>query len=402
MATRKDFAKRVADQARRMGWEVKNRKDGGWDVTCPDNFRIQLHLTPSDVNAEKVIMRELENHGWNEAVDEYVSLTEQERQNRLAAAQAENQRRLDQAQQQADALARAAGQSRVPWDVLLNPQPVPKTFERVLVTPELATKLLDLNTGNRPVRDREVELWQNVIERGEFRYTHQGIAVDSNGVLQDGQHRATAIVRSGIAVEMQVSVGMPPENFDAIDNGLRRNFRDVVARLGIANAARVGSAARLLLIMDEYPKRSFGDKVSNAEVSHYLQRRVTLAGGEETSLGDLIYQATVEAQQHWAAYRINVTGTAAFLTRVWQLLGTENAELQDFLAGLRSGVDLSSSDPRLALRRVMLSPSNSVRTMTHVHYAYIVKSWNKFVKNTPTKVLNFRPKAEDIPKIIVP
>lgn len=399
MATRRDFGRKLAERARKMAWPVTNHKDGGWIIQCPDGFKVQIHLTPSDVNADDHIMQELNRHGWADAEAEFSRLSEENRQQRLLEAQEENRRRLDNAQQHADALARAAGQTRVPEIVLLTPAPFPKTFERVLVTPELAGKILDLNTTNRPIRRPEVELWRNVIERGEFRYTHQGVAIDDTGVLQDGQHRLTAVHEAGIPVEMQISVGMPKENFNAIDNGLRRTFGDIASHLGLANFNRVGTVARLLLIFDEYPRRPFNDKVSNAEVATYLQQNYL---DEGISIGQAIHLATNESQMHWHAYRINGNGAAVGIYKLWQLFGRNDALVLDFLEGLKSGIDLGATDPRLALRRVMSSPTNGVIRSAQNHLGFFIKAWNKHAKGESTKILSFRPKQEDIPRIYVP
>ena len=43
--------------------------------------------------------------------------------------------------------------------------------------------------------------------------THQGIAFDENGVLQDGQHRLCAIVSANKPVDMMVTSGLSPDNF---------------------------------------------------------------------------------------------------------------------------------------------------------------------------------------------
>lgn len=397
-ATRKTFGLNLAKRARTMGWNVSHHKDGGWKIQAPDGHVVQIHLTPSDINADEHVMQELRRHGWDEAEKEYNRLSEDKRMERVRAVQAESRRRLDQAQQQADALARAAGQSRVPEAVLLAPSPIAKTFERVLVTPELAQRMLDLNTANRPIRRGDVALWRNVIESGEFRYTHQGVAIDETGVLQDGQHRLTGVVESGIAVEMQVSIGMPKENFNAIDSGLRRNFRDVAHNLGIPSAGRVGSVARMLIILEDYPKRNFGDKVSNTEVANFLAQPYQEEG---ILVGQAIHMAVNESQLQWQAYRINSTAAATGIFRLWQVLGREDELVIEFLDGLKSGIDLGPEDARLALRRVLLTPSTRARTAYH-HLGLFTKTWNKFVKNESVKVLSFRTKIEDLPRLNFP
>ena len=399
-ATRRAFGQGLAKRARNfVGWEVSNHKDGGWKIKAPDGHVVQIHLTPSDINADEHVMNELLKHGWAESEAEYNRLSEDKRVLRVKEAQEANQRRLDQMQREADALARAAGQSRVSPAVLLSPAPFPKTFERVLVTPELAQQLLDLNTGNRQLRKSDTELWRNVIERGEFRYTHQGVAVDVNGVLQDGQHRLTGVVESGIPVEMQVSIGMPPENFNAIDNGLRRNFRDVAYKMGLGSPGRVGSAARLLVILDEYPKRSFGDKVSNTEVADFLSSSFNEEG---LTNGQVLQMAVNESQMQWQSYRVNSTAAATAIFRLWKVLGFDNVFVTEFLEGLKNGVELGAEDARLALRRYMLSPNSNHSRSAYIHLGLFIKAWNKFVQNQNVKVLSFRSKVEDLPKFYFP
>lgn len=399
-ATRRAFGQGLAKRARNfIGWEVSNHKDGGWKIKAPDGHVVQIHLTPSDINADEHVMNELLKHGWAESEAEYNRLSEDKRVLRVKEAQEANQRRLDQMQREADALSRAAGQSRVSPAVLLSPAPFPKTFERVLVTPELAQQLLDLNTGNRQLRKSDTELWRNVIERGEFRYTHQGVAVDVNGVLQDGQHRLTGVVESGIPVEMQVSIGMPPENFNAIDNGLRRNFRDVAYKMGLGSPGRVGSAARLLVILDEYPKRSFGDKVSNTEVADFLSSSFNEEG---LTNGQVLQMAVNESQMQWQSYRVNSTAASTAIFRLWKVLGFDNVLVTEFLDGLKNGVELGAEDARLALRRYMLSPNSNHSRSAYIHLGLFIKAWNKFVTNAPVKVLSFRSKVEDLPKFYFP
>lgn len=400
MSTRSTFGRTVVARARRIGWRIDDLPSGGWVITCPDKHRVQIHTTPSDVNAEATIIRDLNKHGFAEAEEEFNRLSEDKRVERLQAAKEENQRRLDAAQKQADALAQAAtGQNRVPEEFILNPCALPKTFERVLVTPELAAKLLNLNTANRPIRTAEVDLWKEVIERGAWHYTHQGIAIDSDGVLQDGQHRLSAVVKSGVSVTLQISVGMPPENFNAIDNGLRRTFGDVAFKFGFLNPSKVGSVARMLLIYNEYPMRQFSSKVNNAEVAEFLSRSFK---GSELMVGEKVHLAVNEAQTHWQYYRINTTAFATVVFKLWELLGEDDLKVNEFLEGLRSGANLSDEDSRLALRRVVQSPTNkSPRTATN-HLALTVKAFNRFVQDKPTKVLAYRSKVEDMPKIFVP
>ncbi len=79
--------------------------------------------------------------------------------------------------------------------------------------------------------------------------THQGFALDLHGCLIDGQHRAQAIIDTGISVTAQVTYGLDPDAFAAIDGGRVRTTGDYVAQAtGMAqnNANYYGAALKIL------------------------------------------------------------------------------------------------------------------------------------------------------------
>lgn len=405
MSTRQTFAYEITARARRIGWPVTLVSNGAWKITAPEYTdpetaetqpmrAIQVHLTSSDVNAERTIMRDLNKHGFDKAELEWQQKDEKERLTKLQKVAEANQKDLDRAQQHADSVARAAGQSRVDWNILLNPYPVPKTFERVLITPELAEELLKLNTNNRPLRPKETDVWADVIRKGDWKYTHQGVALDVDAVLQDGQHRLSGIALSGVPCEMQVSIGMPKENFSAIDNGLRRTFGDVVQHYGLPNRNRVGTAARIVLLYNDWPTRSFNTKVSNSEVATFITKQFD----EKRTVGDVIVEASYKAQTLGKGSRLNVSAATAGIFKLWELVGEGNEKVREFIKGMTDGLEMTETDPRWVLRRYLISGQN--RTTVH-HLALFIKAWNKFVVGAETKAISMR-KTEDIPMVMVP
>jgi hypothetical protein len=96
------------------------------------------------------------------------------------------------------------------------------------VTPEYANVLLGNNDGNRKVRAKIVAFYASEMELGRWQLTHQGIAISENGRVLDGQHRLSAIVKSGVSVEMTVSRGCKDSSFEMMDVGLLRNVSDTV------------------------------------------------------------------------------------------------------------------------------------------------------------------------------
>ena len=99
------------------------------------------------------------------------------------------------------------------------------------VTPELAKFWLTYNDTNRKVRNNNTDAFVHLIEQGEFRLTHQGMAFEGDKRnpkrLQDGQHRCLAIIKTGQPQQMMVSWNCPPEMFACVDSGAMRNFKDL-------------------------------------------------------------------------------------------------------------------------------------------------------------------------------
>lgn len=109
----------------------------------------------------------------------------------------------------------------------------------VTVTPEMARDWLGKNFGNRKLRERTVDGLAEAIQRGEWVLSHQGISFGKSGNLLDGQHRLSAIERSGRSVQLMVSWDVDDDAFRVLDIGLKRGVADILAiQLGHAAVAR--------------------------------------------------------------------------------------------------------------------------------------------------------------------
>jgi hypothetical protein len=106
------------------------------------------------------------------------------------------------------------------------------------ITPAMAEKMLnEANTRtekgeflNRMISERRVRQLATAMNKGRWLVTHQGIALDTNGNLLDGQHRLWAVMRSGCTVPMAVTTGLPVGNrgnktMDVLDIGKPRTVR---------------------------------------------------------------------------------------------------------------------------------------------------------------------------------
>jgi hypothetical protein len=119
----------------------------------------------------------------------------------------------------------------------------------VQITQTMARDMLKFNVDhNRKVRLQSVAMWLSRFRRGEYLPTHQGIAFDSNGNLIDGQHRLLAALEMppGFTFWCDVTVGLSPAAFAAIDSGLVRSPAEL---LGIPQG--LSACGRFLALVAE-------------------------------------------------------------------------------------------------------------------------------------------------------
>jgi hypothetical protein len=109
------------------------------------------------------------------------------------------------------------------------------------MTPVKAKRFLKRNTANyRKMKPRIVSRYADAMRKGEWRFTHQSIAVSVKGILLDGQHRLQAIVDSGVTILMVVCWNAPDGSRYESDTGVVRTNVDFVdGVLKLEGASRI-------------------------------------------------------------------------------------------------------------------------------------------------------------------
>ncbi|GAA2260514.1 hypothetical protein GCM10010232_59670 [Streptomyces amakusaensis] len=108
----------------------------------------------------------------------------------------------------------------------------PVRTEITKVTRETCAEWMKNRTCNRvPLKRSNIDKFKSILRSGQFRTTHQGFALDWHGCLIDGQHRAAAIIETGVTVTAQITYNLNPDTFAAIDGGRVRTAGDFVAQI---------------------------------------------------------------------------------------------------------------------------------------------------------------------------
>jgi hypothetical protein len=98
-----------------------------------------------------------------------------------------------------------------------------------MITPQIALEILDGNTRNRKLRQSVVDRYAAEMKAGRWLETHQGIAINCDGTLLDGQHRLAAIVESGVSQKMVVTRGVSASSQIAMDDHAKRSPSDSIS-----------------------------------------------------------------------------------------------------------------------------------------------------------------------------
>lgn len=409
MSTRgKTFALEITARARRIGWPVRQADDGTYRITRPDRKVVQVHLSPSDVNADKSVMRLLNECGFEEAEEKYVAKLKRDnaKKNReaAAAAAAEAKRLAAEAAASDAAIGRAAG--GIPTeddDWFLTPHDVMKTRQKT-ITPELARKLLELNpTGNvlddtsvykrnRNLTRPQVEKWKRTIEAGRWKLTHEGVAISNTLKLLDGQHRLTAVAEGETAVEFIVFVGVDEDTFKVIGQGKTRTAADALSTVGKGDVFKLSSAARLIYLYLSPDRQNWRrTPVTNDETVELVQAEGDAITASMTFGNKLMRQVPI----------IHSAATAAHYL-ITRKHGPGNPHVEKFFDGLMNHRRLDEMDPRVKLDYYLNNVRAQKKRLSNMdQLALIILAWNLVANGREVQNIRWTPKSMTVPEILV-
>ena len=213
------------------------------------------------------------------------------------------------------------------------------------ITPEMAARWLEGNVRNRKVDQKHVDQLAEEIKAGRWKTTHQGIAFDTAGTLQDGQHRLWAILQADRPVRMIVFFNVSPDNVDVMDGVKPRTILD---RMNLSREFGTdGADPRELATLREMLRSTMDpDNLPYGKVSGLLKR----------------HRAAIQfAIKHLGSHvrGIGVCYVRAVIARAWYCLPPN--QLAAFCRMLRSGLIDGPEDTVIIRLRDLLIGSTPVR-----------------------------------------
>ncbi|MEU5691196.1 hypothetical protein [Actinosynnema sp. NPDC020468] len=259
-----------------------------------------------------------------------------------------------------------------------------------VLTPEVASEILGRNIENRRLDRHTVELYASAMNRGEWKLSHQGIAVDHRGVLLDGQHRLAAVVKSGKAVPMLVVRGVQRDTFSVVDTGKKRSASDALQLTGAQDTNHLAAALRYLHMYETLPK-DIGSwsggrtRTTNEQILELLRTH--------PGMHDCVRRARPLSTN--TGIIASACATAIYLTE----RAAPNVDATEWFSGVLTGANLDLGDPRLAFRNFFVNgraQAGRRRMNAREHIAIYIKAWNDWMNGESRKLIAFR-KGESTP-----
>src|SRR5262245_54162495 len=116
------------------------------------------------------------------------------------------------------------------------------------ITPDRAQRLLlkteQLGFTNRGLRRYHIDKLAHAMSLGQWRVTHEALALNKEGGVLDGQHRLHAIVQSDVPVDMLVIRDAEPESFAVVNTGTARTTADSLKVAGYHDVNHLSAVVR--------------------------------------------------------------------------------------------------------------------------------------------------------------
>ena len=263
------------------------------------------------------------------------------------------------------------------------------------ITPAKAKQMLAINHANRRLIDSGVERLQGVITRGEWMEdSTDGIGLDVDGGVVNGQHRLTAIANGTSTVRALVVRNVRPEVIKVIDQGLPRNLTQILQMTGKYEFCSDLSGAISWLwriFTDSEKSQPVAQRPSVPQLLEFF--------GQHPHLVDSV---RVAVDTNRSAKGFQTSGLAAFH---YVMATVDDVAADEFFSKLETGAEISPGDPVHSLREKALA--NAIATKREspvVVLAWLVKAWEAEREGKALQKANLRWKssgarAEDFPKV---
>jgi len=250
--------------------------------------------------------------------------------------------------------------------------------EVAILTPGLAGELLRRNPDNRHIRKTKVAQFTRDILADRFQLNGEAIKITPDGLLNDGQHRATAVIEANRPITTLFIFGVERETRTTLDQGASRGAGDYLSMDGVQNATTQASITRQLLSYERTKGKSLSEAtyVTNAEVLDRVAR--------DPKIAESAHFATIHAKAARHHVAPAIVGLCHYI-----LADLSEIEANEYLTQVCTGEGLTKRDPAYAVRDRLLTLGKSRQLKVHA----IFRGWNAYRQGKPLSIVKVMDEA---------
>lgn len=244
----------------------------------------------------------------------------------------------------------------------------------IQTTKDLVDELILSNTRNRPVKGGQVKTISLDMVKGNYIFTNQGIGIDTNGVITDGQHRLLANKAAGYpSIDLLIVTGLSKDAQAVVDRHARRSMADTVSLLlettiSTRIIATINTVEAVLISEN-------GFTISKKNITPFDMADVLCEFGDEI-------KEIVQRSGSWPSTVHAAIFDYAKKTSLEQAL--------DFADKLKSGSSLGENSPIFRLRETLLKNKATLSGTTQARalsYSLTVSACRSHSNNAEIKLL---------------
>jgi hypothetical protein len=244
-------------------------------------------------------------------------------------------------------------------------------MKRITLTPEWATRLLEApHEKQRKINPGWVADISRKLRAGEWPFTYDPILLSKyDGKMFNGGHRCTAVVQTGIPMDILIEEKADPDIFGKIDAGLSRRAYQFVHK---TQASTRVAGCRIMYWYDHAFERPMDNRVKVD-----LEELLTLAQAYDGILDRLVPLA---GKIHKVTTIPPSISLGALLIAVREGYGTEAI---DFAERVSNPVTLDALDPAWRLVEKMMTAK-----IARGHRRRNIEDWTVFVRALNASILD--------------
>lgn len=268
-------------------------------------------------------------------------------------------------------------------DMAKGTQEMQPQIQTMVITPEIASSLLDHNKINRPLRQPHVNRIAAQIADGKWMFNGDTIKISDDGDVLDGQHRLWAILEAKQPIETIVVRGIQREAFSTID-AIRqaRSGGDTIARMGAQRYRNnIASALSWMLRWQRGTLEAYRDprnKIENSDIEKAFVKHPTIERAVERVMP------------------LRNTVNVGIISFVYYVLANKDEKTSErLLSTLENPVAAPIDDPFYRLRAYFTADYTGKKKSPLVDIALTIKACNAAHKGSSIKGLNWRSQGDN-------